>query len=42
MIAYMDDFYLMLLLTLVAMPLLLLVRSAPRSGGAESRHVAIE
>ncbi len=41
MIAYIDDFYLMLLLTLVALPLLLLVRSSRRetAGGA---HVALE
>jgi len=39
MIAYIDDFYLMLLLTLAALPLLLLVRP-PRGAGV--KHVAME
>ena len=41
MIAYIDDFYLMLLLTLIALPLLLLVRP-PRGGGAGVKNVAME
>ena len=41
MIAYIDDFYLMLLLTLLALPLLLLVRS-PRSAGTGVKNVAME
>jgi MFS transporter, DHA2 family, multidrug resistance protein len=41
MIAYIDDFYLMLLLTLLALPLLLLVRT-PRGKTAGGPHVAIE
>ncbi len=41
MIAYLDDFQLMLVLTLLALPLLLLVRN-PRSPGAEVKHAAIE
>jgi DHA2 family multidrug resistance protein len=41
MIAYIDDFYLMLLLTLAALPLLLLVRN-PRSAKAGVKDVAIE
>ncbi len=41
MIAYIDDFYLMLLLTLIALPLLLLVRT-PRGGGAGVKNVAME
>jgi DHA2 family multidrug resistance protein len=40
MIAYLDDFKLMLILTLLAMPLLLLIRSARgNSGGA---HAVVE
>jgi len=39
MIAYLDDFYLMLLLTLLALPLLLLVHT-PRTSGAG--HVPME
>ncbi len=35
MIAYLDDFQFMLILTLLAMPLLLLVRSARAAGGAK-------
>jgi MFS transporter, DHA2 family, multidrug resistance protein len=41
MIAYVDDFYLMLLLTLGALPLLLLVRS-PRGALAGGANVAME
>jgi DHA2 family multidrug resistance protein len=41
MIAYIDDFYLMLLLTLLALPLLLLVRT-PRGKTAGGPNVAIE
>jgi DHA2 family multidrug resistance protein len=41
MIAYLDDFQLMLILTLLSLPLLLLVRS-PRSAGAEVKHAALE
>jgi DHA2 family multidrug resistance protein len=41
MIAYLDDFQLMLILTLLALPLLLLVRN-PRAPGAEVKHAAIE
>jgi DHA2 family multidrug resistance protein len=41
MIAYLDDFQLMLLLTLLALPLLLLVRNS-RTPAAEVKHVAIE
>jgi DHA2 family multidrug resistance protein len=41
MIAYIDDFYLMLPLTLLALPLLLLVRTA-RSKTTGTPHVAIE
>ena len=41
MIAYIDDFYLMLLLTLIALPLLLLVRT-PRSRSAGVKNVAME
>jgi DHA2 family multidrug resistance protein len=41
MIAYIDDFYLMLLLTLAALPLLLLVRN-PRGTKAGVKDVAIE
>jgi DHA2 family multidrug resistance protein len=41
MIAYIDDFYLMLLLTLGALPLLLLVRS-PRRAAAGAPNVAME
>ena len=41
MIAYLDDFQLMLILTLLALPLLLLVRNA-RSAGADVKHAAVE
>ena len=41
MIAFIDDFYLMLLLTLAALPLLLLVRP-PRGAGSGVTNVAIE
>jgi len=41
MIAYLDDFQLMLGLTVLALPLLLLVRN-PRSAAAEVKHVALE
>jgi DHA2 family multidrug resistance protein len=41
MIAYIDDFYLMLLLTLLALPLLLLVRTS-RGGTTGAQNVAIE
>ncbi len=41
MIAYIDDFYLMLLLTLGALPMLLLVRS-PRRAAAGAPNVAME
>jgi DHA2 family multidrug resistance protein len=41
MIAYLDDFQLMLVLTVLALPLLLLVRS-PRAAAAEVKHVALE
>jgi DHA2 family multidrug resistance protein len=41
MIAYLDDFHLMLIMTLLAIPLLLLVRSAS-SASAPPKHVAIE
>jgi len=41
MVAYIDDFYLMLLLTLLALPLLLLVRK-PRAAPAGAANVAIE
>jgi DHA2 family multidrug resistance protein len=41
MIAYIDDFYLMLLLTVLALPLLLLVRTA-RGKTTGAQHVAIE
>jgi MFS transporter, DHA2 family, multidrug resistance protein len=41
MIAYLDDFQLMLILTLLALPLLLLVRT-PRAAAAEVKHAAIE
>jgi DHA2 family multidrug resistance protein len=41
MIAYLDDFYFMLLLTLLAMPLLLLVRT-PRGASAGVKDVALE
>jgi DHA2 family multidrug resistance protein len=40
MIAYIDDFYLMLLLTLAALPMLLLVR--PPRVGAGAPNVAME
>jgi len=42
MIAYLDDFQLMLILTLLALPLLLLVRSPRASAAAEVKHAAIE
>jgi MFS transporter, DHA2 family, multidrug resistance protein len=41
MIAYLDDFQLMLILTVLALPLLLLVRSA-RAPGVEVKHAALE
>jgi DHA2 family multidrug resistance protein len=41
MIAYLDDFQLMLVLTVLALPLLLLVRS-PRAQAAEVKHAALE
>ena len=41
MIAYIDDFYLMMLLTLLALPLLLLVRPS-RSAGAGAPNVVME
>jgi DHA2 family multidrug resistance protein len=41
MIAYLDDFQLMLILTLLALPMLLLVRSA-RASGTPVQHAAIE
>jgi DHA2 family multidrug resistance protein len=41
MIAYLDDFQLMLMLTLLALPLLLLVRN-PRTPAAQVKHVALE
>jgi len=41
MIAYIDDFYFMLLLTLLALPLLLLVRT-PRAAAAGVKNVAME
>ena len=41
MVAYIDDFYLMLLLTLLALPLLLLVRK-PRPAAAGAANVAVE
>jgi len=40
MVAYIDDFWLMLMLTLATIPLLLLVRTARRGG--EPVHVAVE
>ncbi len=42
MIAYLDDFQLMLIMTLLAIPLLLLVRSARSSAGTQARHVVVE
>jgi DHA2 family multidrug resistance protein len=42
MIAYLDDFQLMLILTLLALPLLLLVRTPRASAAAEVKHAAIE
>jgi MFS transporter, DHA2 family, multidrug resistance protein len=41
MIAYLDDFQLMLILTLLALPLLLLVRNS-RAPGAQVEHAALE
>jgi DHA2 family multidrug resistance protein len=41
MIAYLDDFQLMLILTLLSLPLLLLVRN-PRTAGREIKHAALE
>ena len=41
MVAYIDDFYLMLLLTLFALPLLLLVRR-PRAAAAGAQNVPVE
>jgi len=42
MIAYIDDFQLMFILTLLAMPLLLLVRTAKTASNEDAPHVAIE
>jgi MFS transporter, DHA2 family, multidrug resistance protein len=42
MIAYLDDFQLMLVLTVLALPLLLLVRNPRRAPSAEVKHVALE
>ena len=42
MVAYLDDFQFMLILTLLTLPLLLLVRSAKKSDGGDSQHVVIE
>ncbi|MDR3416546.1 MAG: DHA2 family efflux MFS transporter permease subunit [Nevskia sp.] len=42
MVAYLDDFWLMFILTLVAMPLLLLVRVTPRGALQDTPHVAVE
>jgi DHA2 family multidrug resistance protein len=41
MIAYLDDFYLMLILSVLALPLLLLVRP-PRGAGAGVKNVSVE
>jgi len=41
MIAYIDDFQLMFILTLLAMPLLLLVRTA-KAAPKDAPHVAVE
>ena len=42
MIAYLDDFQLMLILTLLVMPLLLFVRSARGSAKSEAKHAVLE
>jgi DHA2 family multidrug resistance protein len=42
MIAYLDDFQLMLVLTVLALPLLLLVRPPRAAAAAEVKHAAIE
>lgn len=42
MVAYIDDFKLMLILSLLALPLLLLVRSAKNGKAEDAPHVAIE
>jgi DHA2 family multidrug resistance protein len=42
MIAYLDDFHLMLIMTVLAIPLLLLVRSPRSSANAQARHVVVE
>ena len=42
MIAYLDDFQLMLMLTVLALPLLLLVRTPRAAAAAEVKHAAIE
>jgi DHA2 family multidrug resistance protein len=42
MVAYIDDFKLMLILSLLALPLLLLVRSANKGKAEDAPHVAIE
>jgi DHA2 family multidrug resistance protein len=40
-IAYIDDFKLMMILSLAAMPLLLLLRK-PKGGGAPDHSIAVE
>jgi len=42
MIAYLDDFYFMLLLTVLAMPLLFLVRKPPAAAAARAKDVVLE
>lgn len=42
MVAYIDDFKLMLILTLLALPLLLLVRAAKKANAKDAPHVAVE
>jgi DHA2 family multidrug resistance protein len=42
MIAYLDDFHLMLIMTVLAIPLLLLVRSARSSATPQAKHVVME
>ena len=42
MIAYLDDFYLMLILTVLALPLLLLVRPPRSPGGTGVKNVPVE
>jgi DHA2 family multidrug resistance protein len=41
MVAYVDDFKLMFLITLACLPMLLLMRT-PRRGGGAPAHVAVE